>query len=253
MLKKHLGQHLLVSKGVLEKIADQLEIEKEDKVVEIGGGTGNLTREILKRGPSKVWVLEVDKDMIRELLKIEDPRLEVLEADASEFDFCSLGEGLKVVGNLPYNVASLILERIVFSHRCVRRAVLMFQKEVAEKIIKGDSWLGAFVQFFFEVKYLMSVPARFFIPPPKVVSGLIRLESKGTQNIDPYALKRFLVRIFSQRKKKIGKKLPESIIRRAGLSPDLRVHEIDLEGLRKLFLVSYRVDDDRGDNNVGQS
>jgi 16S rRNA (adenine1518-N6/adenine1519-N6)-dimethyltransferase len=177
-LKKFYGQHLLVSPGILKRIVEFARLNAEDVVVEIGPGTGNLTKEILKEPIKELHCLEIDKDMIEELKKLQDPRLKLYQTDASEFDYCLLGNSLKLLGNLPYNSASLILERTVLSHRCVALAVFMVQKEVAQKLVKGLSWLGVFVKTFFETEYLMTVPPRFFLPPPKVQSAVIRLTKK---------------------------------------------------------------------------
>lgn len=178
-LKKHLGQHLLVASGVLDRITQLIDPKDGDILVEIGPGTGNLTKKILTYPFKALHLLEIDPDMIRSLKEnIKDPRVVIHEADAVGFDFCSLGENLKVFGNLPYNVASLIVENTVFYHRCIPQAIYMLQKEVAEKIQKGPSWLSTFVRTFYKVEYLMSIPSRFFYPKPKVQSGLIRLTRK---------------------------------------------------------------------------
>ena len=239
-LKKSYGQHLLKSSGVLKKIAQALEIEGGDTVIEIGGGTGNLTRVLLEEPIGKLYVLELDEDMVTELKKIEDPRLEVINADASEFDFCTLGENLRLVGNLPYNVGSLIIENVVFHHGCVPAGVFMLQKEVALKLAgKGDiSWLSVFLNTFYEVEYIMSVPPRFFVPTPKVDSGVIRIRRKEElPQIDLERFKSFLTSLFSMRRKKLRKKLSEEILLKAGIDPNLRVEQLSLGDFLKLYNV----------------
>lgn len=239
-LKKSYGQHLLVSEGVLEKIAGSLGIEEGDSVIEIGGGTGNLTRVLLKFPLRKLYVLELDPEMVERLKKIEDRRLDILQADAADFEFCSLGKELKVVGNLPYNVASLIIENVVRHKECIPIGVFMFQKEVALKLVgKGEiGWLTVFLRTFYDTEYLMSVPPRFFIPPPKVESGVIRILRKGVQpDVDMERYKAFLVKIFSQRRKMLKKKLGEDILREAGIDPKLRVEQLSLEDFLRLYNV----------------
>ena len=239
-LKKAYGQHLLKSSGVLKNIAEALEISKGDTVVEIGGGTGNLTRILLEEPVERLFVLEIDEDMVKELEKIDDPRIKILIADASQFDLCSLGEDLRLVGNLPYNVGSLIIENIVFHHRCIPIGVFMLQKEVALKLSgKGDvGWLTVFLNTFYEVEYLMSVPPRFFVPPPKVDSGMIRIRRKAKiPRLDLKSFKSFLTGIFSMRRKKLKKKLKEDLLIDAGIDPNLRVEQLSLEDFLRLYNV----------------
>ncbi len=239
-LKKSLGQHLLVSEGVLRTLADSLNCEKGDRVVEIGGGTGNLTRILLEKPLSRLFVLEVDSDMVRELERIEDPRLSVVTADATTFPFCSLGEKLRVIGNLPYNVGSLIVENLVLNRRCIPLGVLMLQKEVALRLTgKGErGWLSVFLNTFYTTEYLMSVPPRFFVPRPKVDSGVIRIVRKEKPpQLDDRRFKEFLLRLFSMKRKMLKKKLPEEVIREAGLDPTLRVEQIPPEDILRLYNV----------------
>jgi 16S rRNA (adenine1518-N6/adenine1519-N6)-dimethyltransferase len=242
--KKSFGQHFLKSKGVVEKIADSLEITPEDTLIEIGPGTGILTEEILKRKPKKLILIELDKELIPLLEEKfgKYPDVEIINADATEVDFCKFGKKLKLVGNLPYNVGSLIVLNTVYTKDCVDRAVYMLQKEVAEKLTLKDkkpSWLGIFLNTFFDTEYLMSVPARFFHPPPKVTSAVIKLEPKKEQpNFDLMDYQRFLEKLFSERRKMLKKKLPEELLVKAGIKPTARVEELTLEDFIKLYSLS---------------
>ncbi len=239
-LKKSYGQHLLRSTGVLREIAGALEVREGETVVEIGGGTGNLTRVLLEEPLGKLYVLELDPEMVEKLVEIKDPRLEIIQADASGFDFCSLGGELKLVGNLPYNVGSLIIENVVFHHRCVPLGVFMLQKEVALKLSGKEDlgWLTVFLRTFYEVEYLMSVPPRFFIPPPRVDSGVIRVRRRRElPEIDLIDFKTFLTRLFSMRRKKLKKKLDEDLLLRAGVDPNLRVEQLQIGDFIKLYNV----------------
>jgi len=241
-LKKEYGQHLLVSKGVIKAIVDYALLSPDDVVVEIGAGTGNLTREILTRPIKRLYVIEIDPQMIRELKNIEDERLTVIEGDATEFEFCSLGDTLKLLGNLPYNVASLIVENTILHKDCIPFALYMVQKEVAEKLIKGPSWLSAFVRTFYRLRYLMSIPPKFFIPPPKVNSALVefkrREDSPKLEDLRDY--KSFLTKLFSMRRKALKNKISEELLQEAGLNPMLRVEELSLEEVIHLYSLSKR-------------
>ncbi|NPB05582.1 MAG: ribosomal RNA small subunit methyltransferase A [Aquificae bacterium] len=242
--KKFLGQHFLRSKGVVEKIADALAVKPDDLLVEVGPGTGVLTEELLKRGPKKLVALEVDRELVPLLRErfSSFPAFEVREADATEVDFCSFGKPIKLVGNLPYNVGSLIVLNAIRAKDCLERAVFMLQKEVAERLTlrhKKPSWLGVLLNTFFDAEYLMSVPPRFFYPPPKVVSAVIRMKPKESQ--PPYDLedyKSFLERLFAQRRKMLKQKLPEEVLKKAGVDPAKRVEELSVEDFKRLYEVS---------------
>jgi 16S rRNA (adenine1518-N6/adenine1519-N6)-dimethyltransferase len=236
-LKKELGQHLLVAKGVLSKIVEFISPQESDLLVEIGPGTGNLTKEVLKYPFKELHLIEIDPQMIERLREeIKDSRVFIHQADASKFDLCSLGENLKVFGNLPYNVASLIVENTVFHHRCVPVAIYMLQKEVAQKLQKGAGWLSAFLQTFYSVEYLMSLPARFFMPPPKVQSGLIRLKrKKEVPELDLKEYKRFLTSLYALKRKALKNKLSESLLLEAGIDPMARVESLSVEKVLLLY------------------
>ena len=240
-LKKSYGQHLLVSSGVIEALVKHAEIKPDSVVVEIGPGTGNLTRELLKTPLKKLYLLEIDPQMIEELKKIKDSRVVILQEDATKFDFCSLGGELKLVGNLPYNVGSLIVENTVFHKDCVPFALYMLQKEVAEKLLKGPSWLSTFLRTFYHVEYIMSVPARFFIPPPKVQSGVIKLirkeDAPAIEDLKDY--KSFLVKLYSMKRKALKKKLREDLLRTAGIDPLARIEQLSISQILLLYKMKF--------------
>jgi len=244
--KKSLGQHFLRSKGVVERIADALAVGPEDRLVEIGPGTGVLTEELLRRKPQKLTAIELDRELIpllRERFK-NFPNFEVVEGDASKVGFCKFGKPIKLVGNLPYNVGSLIVLNTVFAKDCLERAVFMLQKEVAERLTlkhKKPSWLGVFLNTFFDTEYLMSVPARFFHPPPKVTSAVIRIKPK--QNPPRFNLKEyktFLEKLFAERRKMLKSKIGENLLKEANIKPTARVEELKTEDFVRLFEVAKR-------------
>ncbi len=239
--KKFLGQHFLKSKGVIEKIVNSLEISPKDTVIEIGPGTGVLTEEILKREPEKLIAIEVDGELaklLREKFK-KFPNFELINTDATKVDFCSFGKNLKLIGNLPYNVGSFIVLNTVRSKDCLNRAVYMLQKEVVERLTlkhKKPSWLGILLNTFFDTDYLMSVPARFFYPPPKVVSAVISMKPKKVQpsfNVEDY--KRFLEKLFMQRRKMLKTKLPLEVLEKANIPPTKRVEQLGVEDFIRLY------------------
>ncbi|MFN7064651.1 MAG: 16S rRNA (adenine(1518)-N(6)/adenine(1519)-N(6))-dimethyltransferase RsmA [Aquificaceae bacterium] len=244
-LKKHLGQHLLIAQGVLERIAQFIDPKEGEILVEIGPGTGNLTKKLLPYPFKELHLLEIDPDMIEELKKsIEDKRIFLHRADAVSFDLCSLGDKIKVFGNLPYKVGSLILENTIFHHSCVPQAIYMLQKEVAEKIQRGPSWLSTFVRSFYRVEYLMSLPSRFFHPKPKVQSALIRLlRRENPPKLDLRDYKGFLTELHTMKRKALRNKLPEGLLIELSIDPMLRIEALDPDKI----LLLYNIHKKRGE------
>jgi len=241
-LKKRWGQHLLIASGIIKKLTEFIKINPGETIVEIGPGTGNLTKELLKTDLGKLYLIEIDPEMIEILKrKIKDERVIIIYADATKFDFSSLEEkNLKLVGNLPYNFASLIIENTVFYKDYISFAFYMIQKEVAERLIDGKSWLSIFVQTFYELEYLMSIPPKYFIPQPKVVSAFIRFKRKDyyeITNLKEY--KQFLIRLFSQKRKMLKHKIDKIYLENLNISEKKRVEELKLKDFLSLYL-SFR-------------
>ena len=248
--KKHLGQHLLISEGVLNKIADELEVSIEDTIVEIGVGTGQLTEAILKKNPKILYGIEIDKTaypLIKERFK-SYKNFFLIEEDFFKVNLKNLSKGkkIKITGNLPYNIASHIIIKTVENIDIIQLAVFMVQKEVGEKLTakpntKNYSFLSVFVQTFFEVKYVMSVPARFFKPPPKVTSAVIKMipkDKKQIENIEEY--KEFLSNMFSNKRKMLKSKISTDILKKAGIKETVRAQELSIEDFINLYRISTK-------------
>ncbi|WP_029519803.1 16S rRNA (adenine(1518)-N(6)/adenine(1519)-N(6))-dimethyltransferase RsmA [Persephonella sp. IF05-L8] len=243
--KKKFGQHLLVAPGVIQKIVDEIDVQAEDIIVEIGVGTGQLTEEILKRNPKKLYGIEIDPEaypIIEEKFS-EYKNFQLIKKDFFDVNLFELSEGqkIKVVGNLPYNVASLILVNMPFYLDIIQLCVFMLQKEVAEKLIakpktKQYTFLSVFIQTFFDVEYVMSVPARFFKPPPKVTSAVVKLIPKEKPPIDKVKeYKNFVSHLFSARRKMLRTKLPVEVLKRADIPETARAEELTVEDFIDLF------------------
>ncbi len=180
-LKKSLGQNFLVDAHIVDKIVAFAEIGSEDTVVEIGAGIGTLTQKLAERAGSVIAV-EIDArlmPLLRESLKAHS-NTEILCQDFLEFDLQSFKQRLKIVGNLPYYLTAPILERLIAAHQNLHSAVLMVQREVAQKLCalpgtRQSSSITVFAQAFADVQYLMKVSKNLFFPRPAVDSALVRL------------------------------------------------------------------------------
>ncbi len=247
--KKSLGQHLLISEGVIKRIVDYIDIKKEDIIIEVGIGTGQLTEEILKRAPKILYGIEIDErvyPIVEERLK-EYENFILIKKDYFDVDIRDLvnGNEIKLVGNLPYNIASLILIDTTSYIYLTRFNIFMIQKEVAEKLVakpgtKAYSFMSVFLQTFFEIDYLMSVPPRFFSPPPKVISAVIKLTPKKELPIpleEMKEYKKFVSDIFKNRRKMLKSKIDSEILEKAGVKLTARAEELSVDDFIRLFKV----------------
>lgn len=179
--KKSLGQHFLTDPNVLRKIVDAARLAPADTVFEIGPGRGDLTKR-LARTAGAVFAVEFDRRLIP-LLKSSLERIEnvhLVRADALTFPLHRLPAGTAVVANLPYNVATPILMRLVEERARFSRLVLMFQKEVADRITaspgtKDYGSLTLAVRYAMDAEILFKILPGAFSPPPKVDSAVVRL------------------------------------------------------------------------------
>ena len=173
--KKSLGQNFLLDKNIIEKIIDSAKIKSSDIVLEIGPGTGNLTKFIVARNPKKIYLIEKDETLANALEKQYLNKVNIIKKDILEipYEFYSEKRFL-ILGNLPYNISTKILsEWCVNKNLNVSKMILMFQKEVAERIIanhnnKKYGRLSVLVQSRCKVSKLFNAPSSIFSPRPKV-------------------------------------------------------------------------------------
>src|SRR3990170_3097673 len=188
--KKRFGQHFLVDQNIVRKILDVSEVERGDVVLEIGPGLGVLTERLLQAG-AKVFAVEIDRRLC-EALKERFPGeqgLEVINKDILDIPLSSFfekaGKKIKVVSNLPYNISGAILAKFIDERNALSDMTLMLQKEVAKRLIAKPSTkdygiLSVLVQAFMEASYMFDVSQGCFKPPPKVMSGVVRLKVKAS-------------------------------------------------------------------------
>ena len=185
-LKKSLGQHFLKDENICEKIVEALREHNLEQLLEVGPGGGALTKHLLKLEGTDLKAIELDGEKVIYLEKTY-PALKDRILHQSILESNPPFEGkFTVVGNFPYNISSQILFKILEWKEQVPVMVGMFQKEVAQRIAakpnsKVYGILSVLVQAFFEVEYLFDVSPNSFNPPPKVMSGVIRLKARSEQ------------------------------------------------------------------------
>ena len=197
--KKSWGQNFLVDGRVHEAIVRAAAATSDDWIVEIGSGLGTLTARLAGSVPrGRVLAVERDRDMV-EVLRGEvgdAPSVEILEANALELDYRALaeraGRPLIVVGNLPYQIASPLVFRMLEARAHVRRAVVMLQKEMADRVVarpgtKAYGALGVMVTTYAEARLVARAPAGAFHPPPKVDSAVLLLVPRPVPPVAPNA------------------------------------------------------------------
>jgi 16S rRNA (adenine1518-N6/adenine1519-N6)-dimethyltransferase len=236
--RKRFGQHFLHDPFVLSRIVQAIAPQTGDTLVEIGPGEGALTRPLLERLP-KLVAIEIDRDLAAALAAEFPPeRLEVIVADALEFDFASLPEGLRVVGNLPYNVSTPLLFHLAGFATRVRDMHFMLQLEVVDRMAASHSTpeygrLSVMLQRRFCIERLFKVPPGAFRPPPKVESAVVRLTPLPADRIAPVDEKLFasvVTRAFGGRRKTLKNALGSLIdaggLERLGIDPGLRPENV---------------------------
>ena len=213
--KKYLGQHFLNDENIATKVVDSLSLSNYLNVLEIGPGTGVLTKYLIKKNIN-LKLVEIDNESV-EFLKTHlsiDPLI-ILQHDFLKLDLSNIfTENFAIIGNFPYNISTQIIFKVLEYKNSVPELIGMFQKEVAERICekKGSKKYGilsVLTQTYYDTKYLFSVPASVFKPPPKVISAVIRLVRKEQININ-YNEKLFfkVVKLsFQQRRKTLRNSL----------------------------------------------
>jgi len=184
--KKKWGQNFLRNRGAVEKIVAAIEPAPDELVLEIGPGEGALTDKVLAL-PNRVIALEIDPDLAARLRAKYGDRLEIRNEDAVDAELPATP--FRAVGNLPYNVGTPILRRIIAEPSC-RRAVFMLQKEVADRIVAKPGsdpygYLTLYVAAYASAKTLMTLDPRSFYPPPKVRSAVVVLDPHDPGLISP--------------------------------------------------------------------
>ncbi|MBR1539318.1 MAG: 16S rRNA (adenine(1518)-N(6)/adenine(1519)-N(6))-dimethyltransferase RsmA [Bacteroidales bacterium] len=212
--KKALGQHFLTDQGIAQAIVAAL--RSRGPVLEVGPGTGVLTRYLLRDPDIRLKVVEIDSESVRYLLEhfpLLAPAL--YEADFLKMDLHKLFPGsFALIGNFPYNISSQIFFKVLDAREQIPEVVCMIQKEVAERLAAGPGSktygiLSVLLQAWYDIEYLFTVGEGSFVPPPKVKSAVIRLVRNGRERLDcdEDLFKRVVKTSFNQRRKTIRNSL----------------------------------------------
>jgi 16S rRNA (adenine1518-N6/adenine1519-N6)-dimethyltransferase len=216
--KKSLGQNFLTDPHYLRKIVDAAQVGPADQALEIGPGLGHLTRELVARA-GKLVVIELDDRLIPRLHEEfgSSPNIEIVHADALEYDYSLLTGKWKVVANLPYYISTPIIQRLIGHRDRFTALTLLLQKEVAERIAappggKEYGYLSVLVQYSASPRLEFIVPAGAFTPRPKVDSAVVTLalrEHREHAAADESFFLRVIKAAFSQRRKTLRNSLSQ--------------------------------------------
>ena len=250
--KKSLGQNFLIDKNILEKIVNTT-IIKDKTILEVGPGTGNLTKEILKNNPSKMFLVEKDTVLADSLKEIIDERVTIFNDDILKFNEKTLSKNKIIVfGNLPYNISTEILSTWITKLKndyWFSDLVLMFQKEVADRIIaqfntSAYGRLSILANWRLNINKICDISPESFSPKPKIQSSLIHFTPKKNfaEIKDPLNLEKITRIFFSHRRKMLKKPFNQifngntDVLNKFNLDLNLRPQNLDFDTYYKLTI-----------------
>jgi 16S rRNA (adenine1518-N6/adenine1519-N6)-dimethyltransferase len=254
--RRSLGQNFILDLNLTRRIARAAGSLRETTAIEIGAGPGGLTRALLEEGAARIVAIERDPRCLaalRELAALYPGRLELVDGDALTLDPVELSTPpRRIVANLPYNIAVPLLLRWLDRIAEYESLTLMFQREVAERLVAAPrstayGRLSVIVQWLCEPKIVFDLPARAFVPPPKVTSSVVSLRPRPAPiaAAPKAALERVTAAAFGQRRKMLRASLktlgvsPEPLLAAAGIAPTARAEELSVAefcALARVFL-----------------
>jgi 16S rRNA (adenine1518-N6/adenine1519-N6)-dimethyltransferase len=255
--KRSFGQNFLVDHSIVAKIVTVAALNDSSTVVEIGPGRGALTSELLRHA-GKVVAIELDRDLASFLREqfADRANFQLIEQDALEVDFNQIasenGSPIKLVANLPYNISTAILSRLVDSRHSFEAMILMFQREVVDRITAPPStsergYLTVMVEAFMSVERLFDVPPTAFRPVPKVWSSVVQLTPKDASvfDSDRKLFTGLASAAFRQKRKTLQNNLKHAdslniadaidLLQSAGIDPSRRAETLDIGEWESLF------------------
>lgn len=252
MAPRQLGQHWLFDKTVLQTIVELAHLDGRDTVLEVGPGPGALTEQ-LAASAREVIAVELDPDLSERLQEQQLSNVAVINHDILHYDLRSLPTDYKVVANIPYSITSRLLRQLWSGGNQPTLAVLLLQKEVAERVCASAgnmSVLSFSVQFYAEVELHQTVAKNLFTPPPEVDSAIVRMRRRSHPYFaaDEKLLFRLVKAGFSERRKKLvnalsgGLHLPKptvtTLLVESGIELDARAQQLSMDDWKRLYEVA---------------
>ncbi len=234
--KKSLSQNFLIDKNIANKIISKISITNKN-IIEIGPGYGALTNLIIKKNPKKLVLIEKDKKLYNYLnIKYKDYKnIFIFNADALNYDF-SKQKNLKIISNLPYNISSKILLKLLKLQSNITEILVMIQKEMSLKFDYNRIKLNKykfFTKLTCEYERIFDVPATVFIPKPKVKSTIVKIKLKNNE-VDWHKAELFAKFIFKNKRKKIANNIKMKNFFNSNML-EKRIEQINVDELLKIY------------------
>ena len=237
ILKKKFGQNFLIDNNILNKISNLIYSENLN-ILEIGPGNGKLTDKIIEKKPSKLALVEIDKDLIEDLSeKYKNfEKIEIINQNILDFKISKKYK--TIISNLPYNISSPLLVKLTTMDNIPETLILMFQKEFAQRLLdKKLNSLSCLVRSFYNIKFNFNVSKNCFRPIPKVDSTVLTLEKRKNALIKKLEIDEFIVfkrNLFSHKRKSL-KNLLKKYYLDDKFNLSMRVENLELEELIRIF------------------
>lgn len=238
--RKRFGQNFLQSQSIISKIIEAFNPQPDDCVVEIGPGLGALTKPLLNQLNCLI-AIEIDQDLRQQLSQsAQAQKLSLIAADVLTVDFMQLGQSLRVIGNLPYNISTPLLLHLLQALPVIKDMHFMLQKEVVSRLAaepgsKAYGRLSIIMQYYCEISELFDVPPSAFFPQPKVDSAIVRLvpyQQSPFSAVDRLILEKVVAQAFAMRRKTLANNLKPLMtaneLEALGLLPTARPEQLSV-------------------------
>lgn len=240
--RKRFGQNFLQNTHIIEAILQAIQPQRKDNIIEIGPGLGALTIPLLAK-VDQLTAIEIDRDLQEHLQALEQGhnKLTIIGDDALKMDYHKFGAHQRIIGNLPYNISTPLIIRLLQYSSCIEDMHFMLQKELVERMaaVPGNKTYGrlsVMVQYTCEAELLFTVPPDAFYPKPKVDSAVIRLTPLKSSPYPKVVFDHFehlVARAFSMRRKTLANNLKSLItadeLQQLGIAPSRRPEQISVE------------------------
>ena len=244
--RRRFGQNFLVDPSVVDRLITHLQPRADDSVIEVGPGLGALTGPLLER-LDMLTVVEIDRDLVGRLRRRWPDQLQIIEGDVLDLqiDRLAIDRPVRIVGNLPYNIGTPLLLRLLHQRALIADVHVMLQKEVVDRLVasigtKAYGRLSVMMQCGFTMQSLFEVPPEAFEPVPKVRSAIVRLEplAGGIETAELDAIEQATRLAFAHRRKTLRNNLRgvigEPALRELDIDPAARAETLDLDQFRRL-------------------